>query len=184
MSDREEQGAPALVADEADVAPPGVPPPTGRPVTRVLVALALGAVAGAGGAALDVAATLAAGRRVFVVPLLIGVGVGLGVRAGSRGRGGLAYQGLALVLAYLAIAAGHLPLVGLELRDWLAHPVPALVLLATLPIHEDFNGVAGLAMILLGLFQAWRLNRRPWPPARTTTPPRPGPGVGGRPADA
>lgn len=137
----------------------------GSSVGRMLGAWLLGTLAGAVGAGIDVVATVALGGRFFLVPLLIGIGVGWGVRVGSRGRGGWPYQAVAIVLAYLAIVAGHLPMVPVALGSDLGWQ--GALLLLVMPIYRGVNSIAGLAMILLGLFQAWRLNRRPRHPERT-----------------
>lgn len=122
-------------------------------------AILLGGLLGAIGALVDGLVTISLGIRFFLNPLLIGFGVGWGVWVGSKRRGGWVYQAIAVGLAYLAIAAGHLPMMPAGAEQ--VSPVEMLALLLVMPIYRGINGVVGLAMILLGLFQAWRLNRRP-----------------------
>lgn len=151
-------------AESTEAANPSQAEPTkGHPPhsrgAALLGAILLGGLIGAIGASIDLAVTVSLGSRFFLNPLLIGFGVGWGGRVGSKGRGGWLYQAIAVGLAYLAIATGHLPMmpVGVEL----ASTFERFVLLLAMPIYRGVNGVVGLAMILLGLFQAWRLNRRP-----------------------
>jgi hypothetical protein len=47
------------------------------------------------------------GREIALISIVVGLVVGSAVRAGSRGRGGWAYQGLAVFLTYSAIVASY-----------------------------------------------------------------------------
>jgi hypothetical protein len=95
--------------------------------------------------------------------LVAGVLAGLGVRQGSGSRGGWLYQGLALVLAYLAIVAGHLPAFDKADLGTIASTgvKPLFLFLLTLPFFHGLNGTFDRALIVLGLFQAAYWNRRP-----------------------
>lgn len=56
------------------------------------------------GALIDFAVTQLTGYQIGLVAIVMGILVGIGVRLGSRGQGGLAFQFMALFLAYLCIA--------------------------------------------------------------------------------
>lgn len=49
------------------------------------------------------------GYSIGLVAIVVGAVVGLAVRKGARGRGGWVYQGMAIILTYLAIAASYVP---------------------------------------------------------------------------
>ncbi len=57
------------------------------------------------------------GFEVGIVAILVGFLVGAGVRWGSRGRGGWAYQSLAIALTYVAIVGTYVPLVFQQLGE-------------------------------------------------------------------
>ena len=56
------------------------------------------------------------GREFLLVALAVGFMVGTAVRKGSGGRGGWAYQTLAMALTYLAIVSTYVPLVVKEFQ--------------------------------------------------------------------
>jgi hypothetical protein len=145
---------------DSDTGP--APRPDSAPAPRTGGGLVRAAAFGLGVAGLGVLADAGLGEwvgsRLAFVPWLIGLGVGLAVRRG-RGRGGLAGQVLALALTYAAVVAGHVAALPAEARAQLDASPEALLFVAGLPLLKDVNGVFGLAMILLGLLQAWRLNR-------------------------
>jgi hypothetical protein len=101
-------------------------------------------------------------RWLSLLALLTGVLTGLGVRLGSGARGGWLYQGLAVVLAYLAIVAGHLPAFDLaDVRSIAAFGGgPFFLFLVSLPFLRGLNSTFDLALIVLGLFQAAYWNRK------------------------
>ncbi len=185
MRDDHDPDGPPRVAGVTEAGDPveATPAPDGSPISRAFGALMLGMLAGAIGAGIDMGLTVALGQRFFVIPLLIGMGVGWGVRLGARGQGGWTYQVAAVVLGYLAMVAGHLPLLPVALRGEFGWPGEVLLLLV-MPIYQDVNSIAGLAMILLGLFQAWRLNRCPPEPTRPAALTIGGEGAGEAPTDA
>jgi hypothetical protein len=56
------------------------------------------------------------GLEFGILAVAVGYVVGIAVRKGSRNRGGWAYQSLAVVLTYFAIAATYVPLVAREIQ--------------------------------------------------------------------
>lgn len=76
---------------------------------RLLGALVLGTIAGAVGAGVWYGIRAATGYEVGLVSIAIGLLVGGAVRVGSRGRGGLLYQALAVMLTYTAICSTYVP---------------------------------------------------------------------------
>lgn len=51
------------------------------------------------------------GYELGLVAVVVGAVVGIAVRMGAGGRGGWAYQGMAVLLTYLAIASSYVPIV-------------------------------------------------------------------------
>jgi hypothetical protein len=84
-------------------------PPPGSPVGRVAIATLMGLGAGLAGALIWFAVRRALHLEIGLVAILVGYMVGKAVRKGSRGRGGLGYQLLAVVLTYCCIAANYVP---------------------------------------------------------------------------
>ncbi|WP_165228916.1 hypothetical protein [Aquisphaera insulae] len=81
----------------------------GSPAGRLLKALLFGLGAAIIGSILYYAFIAFTGWNFGLVAVVLGVLVGGAVRAGSGGRGGPVFQALAVVLAYLAIAAMAIP---------------------------------------------------------------------------
>lgn len=81
---------------------------------RAFVGGGIGALVGAGVYYGVLALT---GYEVGIVAILVGFLVGAGVRWGSRGRGGWAYQTLAIALTYVAIVGTYVPLVFQQLGE-------------------------------------------------------------------
>ena len=167
---------------------------------------ALGAVAGAGGALVYFAVGYLTGYEFSLLAILVGWLVGTGVRLGARGRGGFAYQALAVVLTYVAIASTSVPAIVTGLReefakhhaatthtehaavdpdDAAADVAPAaastadvaddapgstletaiavtllLAFACALPFLDATGNPIGLLIIVIGLHQAWTMNRR------------------------
>ncbi|HWM93746.1 MAG TPA: hypothetical protein VN493_23510 [Thermoanaerobaculia bacterium] len=89
---------------EAEMAiPPGV--------SGFFKAAMAGAGAAAVGAGIYYAVLALSGYEVGIIAILVGFLVGRAVRWGSKGRGGWAYQTLAVVLTYLAIVGTYIPLI-------------------------------------------------------------------------
>ncbi|HEY2158662.1 MAG TPA: hypothetical protein VGH33_23730 [Isosphaeraceae bacterium] len=87
----------------------------GSRLGRFAKAAALGSIAAVGGFAIYFGVLKLTGYEVGLISILVGVLVGGAVRKGSGGRGGWAYQGLAMFLTYTAIAVSYSALVIPEL---------------------------------------------------------------------
>ena len=94
----------------------GLEHPRGTPLSRALKATALGTLAAIGGSLLYFAVAAMTGREFGLVAIAVGFMVGTAVRKGSSGRGGWAYQTLAITLTYLAIVSTYVPLVVKEFQ--------------------------------------------------------------------
>ena len=90
--------------------------PAGARWQRILRAAALGTLAAIGGSLLYFAVAAITGREFGLVAIVVGYMVGMAVRKGSRGRGGWAYQTLAIGLTYLAIVTSYVPLIAREFQ--------------------------------------------------------------------
>src|ERR1051326_3655565 len=90
--------------------------PAGTRWQRVLRAAGLGTLAAVGGSLLYFAVAAITGREFGLVAIVVGYMVGMAVRKGSRGRGGWAYQTLAIGLTYLAIVTSYVPLIAKEFQ--------------------------------------------------------------------
>lgn len=94
----------------------GLEHPKGTRLRRVLQAMGLGTLAAIGGSLLYFAVAAITGREFGLVAIAVGFMVGTAVRKGSGGRGGWAYQTLAIALTYLAIVSTYVPLVVKEFQ--------------------------------------------------------------------
>jgi len=90
--------------------------PRGSRFTRGLRATGLGLAAAIAGSLLYFAVAAITGREFGLVAIAVGYMVGKAVRRGSRGRGGWAYQTLAVGLTYLAIVSTYIPLIAKEFQ--------------------------------------------------------------------
>ena len=90
--------------------------PPGSRLRRASAAVGLGALGALGGSLLYFAVAAITGREFGLVAIVVGFLVGKGVHKGSRGRGGWAYQTLAVSLTYLAIVSTYVPLVAKEFQ--------------------------------------------------------------------
>jgi hypothetical protein len=84
---------------------------------RLLRATLFGFVAGIGGAVIWYAVRRLTGYEVGLIAIVVGLMVGGAVRAGSRGRGGVGYQVLAVLLTYFSICANYMPDIFFALQD-------------------------------------------------------------------
>lgn len=84
----------------------------------------------------------------------------------SSSTGGRAYQVLAAGLTYLAIVSTYIPVI---IQEMARNPsvggfflgLGALVLLAAaLPFLAGIENILGIVIIAVGLFEAWRINKR------------------------
>ena len=94
----------------------GLERPHGTRLRRVLQATGLGTLAAMGGSLLYFAVAALTGREFGLVAIAVGFMVGTAVRKGSGGRGGWAYQTLAIALTYLAIVSTYVPLLVKEFQ--------------------------------------------------------------------
>ena len=122
--------------------------------------------------------------------IAVGVGwlVGKAVHRGGYGRGGWKLQALAIGLTYLSIVASHVTMGIKEMVERVqkkqtqvaaTSPVPPPVgsktapvsqaaavvvlfmLVLALPFLAGFQNIIGIVIICIGLFEAWKINRRP-----------------------
>lgn len=191
--------------------------PTGSRAGRVARAAMAGAGAALAGAILYWAILEATGYAFGLIAIVVGFAVGKAVRWGSRGRGGWAYQTLAMALTYLAIVSGYVPMIVKEIMkekpaahaqiahstnrsaaavpaassngDAPAEPAPAsdtaattpaaapqekpagagtillafgalLLFACAAPFLAGLENIVGLVIIAIGMYEAWKLNRR------------------------
>jgi hypothetical protein len=172
----------------------------GSPVSRVLKAIGAGAGAALGGAILYYAILALTGYEFGLIAIVVGVAVGRAVRWGSSGRGGWAYQTIAVVLTYLSIVSAYVPVIVGEVakqskeeasasttrsatpadsaapvqasaRTTTPPPPPSLggfglalvmfaLLIIAIPFLGGFSNIIGLVIIGIGLYEAWKVNRR------------------------
>jgi hypothetical protein len=90
--------------------------PRGSRFGRGMQATGLGVAAAIAGPLLYFAVAAITGREFALVAIAVGYMVGKAVRRGSRGRGGWAYQTLAVGLTYLAIVSTYVPLIAKEFQ--------------------------------------------------------------------
>ena len=176
--------------------------PGGSRAGRALRAIAGGIGAGLAGAILYWLILALSGYEFSLIAILVGYGVGKAVRWGSGGRGGRAYQALAIALTYLAIVSAYVPLMVTEimkqkptLQAQTAAPEGTVVPVATssdasqaqpsagngkrgsiggllvglglllllacaAPFLAGLQNIIGLVIIGIGMYQAWKINRR------------------------
>lgn len=138
----------------------------GSPVGRFVGATFAGAVAAVLGAAVWLAVTRLTGYEIGLIAIAVGFLVGSGVLLGSRQRGGVPYQVLAVVLTYTAICATYVPAVLEAMREGgsAVTGAPELAfamgIAYALPFLAGFRNVMGILIIGFALWQAWTMNRR------------------------
>lgn len=165
---------------------------SGSRFSRVMRATMAGSGTAIGCALLYLAFTMITGYEFALLTIFIGYGVGRAVRWGSNGRGGWAYQTLAIALTYLAIVTSYAPAVleGMKAASTkdtavtatatsttaatpaapageppsaakvaLALFVVTLIICAA-PFLVGIKNVIGLFIIGVGLYEAWKTNRR------------------------
>ena len=176
----------------------------GTPILRVLRAAAAGGAAAFAGGLLYFLVAYFLNMEIGLISIAVGFAVGVAVRWGSYGRGGAAYQAMAVALTYLAIvtslmAVGLIQVVtaGNGAESTAATPatdeaaadrislnsdaslanaqdeqraeedgaLTSLVMLAgvmlALPFLGGFENIIGIAIIAFGLWEAWKINKRP-----------------------
>ena len=107
-----------------------------------------------------------------IISIGIGIAVAKAIKWGTFGRGGRAYQVLAVLLTYVAVALNYTPDVykGLVTGDSTITPssiaarivvlILAFGLAAAVPFLSGLGNVIGIVIIAFGLFQAWKLSAR------------------------
>jgi hypothetical protein len=129
--------------------------------SRLGIAIAAGLAAAVAGVCLYWIVAILAGRPWNIVALAVGWVVGYAVRWGSRGRGGLPYQAIAVGMTYLSISAWHaryfLPtdLGNVTASDF----VTAFGNGFMYPWTRGTSAIFLWVLIAFGLHQAWSMNR-------------------------
>ena len=152
----------------------------GSAIGRFVKAALLGVVAAALGAGLYYAVRALTGYEFGLIAVVVGLMVGAAVRMGSAQRGGVPYQLLAMFLTYASIVSTYIPYMVEGYREadratrlparcsssscWSA--VVAIAFAA--PFLAGFENVIGIVIIGIGLYEAWKINRKP---DRTVTGP-------------
>lgn len=141
--------------DAALAAPSG-----GAGVSRLLKAVLLGTGAAAVSAAAWYGIVKLTGYELGIVAVVVGLAVGGAVRIGAERRGGWAYQTIAVVLTYLAIAASYVPMVLAPSDE--APPLAAAILVSlAIPVLQvTEGGIIGLLIVGFALYEAWKINKR------------------------
>jgi hypothetical protein len=100
--------------------------------------------------------------ELAIIAIAIGYAVGLAVRRGARGVGGWKYQALAMFLTYASIVSSYVPTIIRQLSELSAERGPLTVfgLAFQAPFLGGANNLIGLVIIAIGLYEAWKLNRR------------------------
>jgi hypothetical protein len=103
--------------------------------------------------------------HVGLIAIAVGIMVGRAVHAGSQGRGGWLYQGLAMFLTYTAIVFSYVPMFLKEAGEQAEVPflVVVIVMIPLLYVAPFFGGAGSiltLAIIGFGVYEAWKLNRK------------------------
>ncbi len=162
----------------------------GSGARRFLRATILGTLAAALGSGIYFAISALTGYEFGLVAIIVGLLVGAAVRRGSQGRGGWAYQALAIFLTYSAIVTTYMPAVmkaiqdapvsetaekppeqkpeaGSEQPGFINKAVLVVVALAILfaiafivPFMGGTGNIMGLIIIGIALYEAWKINKR------------------------
>jgi hypothetical protein len=106
--------------------------------------------------------------ELAIISIAIGYGVGRAVSWGSSGKGGWLYQLMAVLVTYSSIVLNYVPDVAQEfLREGGADAPPAILVYVVaflvahaMPFLMGFGNILGFIIIGVGLWEAWKLNRR------------------------
>jgi len=139
------------------------------PVVRVARAALFGGGAALAGSVVYWAVLAATDTNFALLAILVGFMVGRAVHVGSRGRGGLGYQAMAVGLTYLSIVTSFIPILVHAMRqppDPTTLPVPmqylaAFVTSIPLPFLMLTSSPITVVIVAIGLWQAWKQTRRP-----------------------
>ena len=154
----------------------------GSGAARLAKALVFGVGAAAVSAVVWYAIVKLTGYELGIIAIAVGFAVGVAVRTGSEQRGGWAYQAIAVLFTYLAIAASYVPLVTESFRaqvaaetaqtadapaappaiDEAALLVSAVLVAVQIPVLQatEGTGIIGLLIVGFALYEAWRINKR------------------------
>jgi len=135
-----------------------------RPHAATLITAAGMGLAGAAiGAGLFYGIVALTGYQLGLVAIAVGLLVGLGVRRGSGARGGWRYQALAVGLTYVACCSTYVPMLLKVFEEHQVQPDP--LRMATLALQVPFlrgtDGIMGLVIIGIALYEAWKVNKEP-----------------------
>lgn len=129
---------------------------------RFFRAALYGIGAGALGAGLWYGVRAITNYEIGFIAILVGFLVGAAVRKGSNGRGGWLYQALAVFLTYTSIVSTYVPYL-LRGRAEDANGtqlVAAFAIAFAAPFLAGFQNLIGIFIIAIGLYEAWKINRR------------------------
>lgn len=181
----------------------------GSRLGRFARATGLGSLAAAIGFGIYYGISALTGYEFGLIAIVVGFMVGVAVRIGSNGRGGWAYQTLAMMLTYLAIVSTYIPPLIQGIREartqeeaqvlQAAETTPAAAQTAgatpatpatpadatrdrfmqlpravrwaigialivgiacAAPFLVGFQNIVGIVIIGIGLYEAWKINRR------------------------
>jgi hypothetical protein len=141
----------------------------GSGTVRFLKAALFGVAAAAVGSGIYYVVSLT-GYEFGLIAIVVGFLVGRAVRHGSEHRGGWPYQLLAIGLTYVSIASSFIPNILEGARDQSAGASGSGLSLFTLvfvfaialvaPFLMGFQNILGIIIIGIGMFEAWRTNRK------------------------
>ena len=133
---------------------------------RFLRALAAGIIVGIAGAAVWYAIRIWTNYELGIISIAIGYGVGRAVSWGSSGKGGWLYQLTAVLVTYSSIVTNYVP----DVAQGIMQESPggsavlvyviAFVVSHAMPFFMGFENIIGFIIIAVGLWEAWKLNKR------------------------
>lgn len=160
----------------------------GSGAARLVKALVFGAGAAAVSAVVWYAIVKLTGYELGIIAIAVGFAVGAAVRIGAEQRGGWAYQAIAVLFTYLAIAASYVPLVMESFREQVAAEaahaveatgsagadasppaidetallVSAILVSVQIPVLQATKGTGIIGLLIVGfaLYEAWKINKR------------------------
>jgi hypothetical protein len=143
--------------------------PQGSSAGRVGRALLFGAGAAVAGSLVYFVVLAATGYEIGLIAVLVGWMVGRAVSKGSGRRGGWVYQTIAVCLTYLAICTSYIPQIVAAWRqseDLGDIPsggmyIGAFMFSLFVPFFTITSAPLGVVILAVGLYQAWRENKRP-----------------------
>ena len=147
---------------------------------RFVKATMLGVVAAAIGAGAYYAVRALTGYEFGLIAVVVGLLVGGAVRMGSENRGGVPYQILAMFLTYASIVSTYIPELARAFHEQAADKLGAgalstlvavvvtVAIAFVAPFLMGFQNIIGIVIIAIGLYEAWKINRKP---DRTVTGP-------------